>query len=147
MKPFLLLFLIGLLLQGCQTDEVSGAKRLSRWILPSEFRSVASDTQLESVFDRYEGSATIHRVEVDKSCYAVVRLHPKNGGSFFPCLVYEKIDPQLWHLRGCFWFYFSHSGEITMEKETNGLFLVHDGKRLFKILSAAEQENRQRLAR
>jgi len=70
---------------------------------------VVSDIQLATVFEQYEGKAVVQTIEIEKSRYVVVRLQPNNGASLFPCLVYERIDPELWHLRRCFWFYFSNS--------------------------------------
>lgn len=142
MKHLILLILVSLLFVGCQTGHDSDKASLDRWILPAEFRSVDSYEQLPEVFREYNGRVFVQSINVNEAEYALVKLLANNGSSLFSCMVYEKVELKLWQLRGCFWFYFSRTGEISVEKEGDGFYLIHDGKRLFQITSAAEQVQR-----
>lgn len=58
---------------------------------------------------------------------------------------YERIEPDLWHLRAQ--FVFAHSPIMQVEFTPDGEFVnvVHDGQISFKIRSTAEQTRKNRI--
>jgi hypothetical protein len=73
-----------------------------------------------------------------------VTTYPCSGPRIFNIYCFEKTEPDLWYLRAQ--FVFLHSPVMRAEFIPEGEFIniVHDGKKLFRVYSAAEQTRKGR---
>jgi hypothetical protein len=126
------------LLEGCVEP------RGSKWIPPQSVIGFSSVEEIRKAFAHREISTQTSQVHSDDGDFFFVSSYPYSGPRIFNVYCYERIDPDLWRLRAVLVFVSSGTMRVEFQKTAGYVEVVHEGKPLFKIAAAADQEHQDR---
>jgi hypothetical protein len=126
------------LLEGC----ASPGQR--KWVPLESVVGLSSVSEIREAFTRRNLSTQMEEVSVGGDDFFFVSSYPYSGPRIFNVYCFERIEPTLWRLRAVLLFASSRAMRVEFKTGPGYVEIVHEGKPLFRITPAAQQERHDR---